>query len=217
MKDYTIELMNDDDYEKKRKEFILKYVVSEDNKFIKVYYANKRLTVIRYSVENEKKILEKMRNQVINYKEIILKNIEKNKENLDDNRRLSVLFSAFTFFGIGFLLTGESKARALGIFLSLFGSGILVISFINKWHDKVLLDDFRKNLLFIENEDVINKILSEDSDILLNFTESIIKGLVLKKDNSYECTINSIDKISYQELIKMLTIINKEKEYVIKK
>ena len=74
-------------------------------------------------------------------------------------------------------------------------------------------NDFKKNILFIENEEKINQKVLENSNIFTNvISKKTHDKMVIKPDGNKGYTINSIDKMKLKELKNMLELIKLEEE-----
>lgn len=209
MKDY-ISLLNID-YDSKeelRKTFILKYeVVDGSDKEIIIYYANGEQHKTAYTKEKEKQILEKMKEQFSSYKLKISKAIEDGNIKITFQKNIRNIFITYLIVGIILLFIG---IEVLGVILTIFGvsgSMFIIPSLLER---KKKIKDFEKSGLFFGNEEFINQMLNSKvkDNILLNVDSKIIDQINIKETK--DCTINSIDKLTLEQLKELLLVIKRE-------
>ena len=172
MKNYSI-----NEYQKKS--FILNYCVKDNN--IIVNLANGNNYMIPYSIENEKMILERMRDQVIDSKEFY-DNIVKKEKKYEIIMFLLCFFTIniYYFMGMNILMP----------FLYAFSiKSIWDYVNISKY-----VDDYKKNLLFINNSDIFksNNITKKDLLDVSKKTRKIMK--------EHDITLNDLDNIDYEDI-----------------
>ena len=172
MKDYSA---NEFD----RKTFILNYEVNPQDNVIVVNYADKTNEEIPYSTRAEKVLLEKMKKQVLNHH----KEYEKAKKELKEctnKKKLAlivatiVLGMALSSFSLGFL-NGIIALVYDGIILKMM---LKVLGFKQnnvKIRKKLsLIEDYEKNLSFVENEEVFSNKRIMKPDVLSNVTLPVL-------------------------------------------
>lgn len=210
MRDYTIGINDDKEQEKARDKFILKYKIKYKNnkKKIIVYFANHKKVVFDYTKQLEQGILSVMKENVYNYKAIMNKVPNKEKEQLG-----TMLFIFGTLWLILSLIStitsGSFKDTSL---MSLFFSSMLITIGLkyNKNQTK-RYEDFKKNMLFLENEERINQKMLENTKSLTSIiTKKSYNKIITKPDGNKGYTINSIDKMSLNELKNILELIEIE-------
>lgn len=185
MKDYTL---NAD----KAKLFIQNYEVLEDS--IIIHFATGETFSIPYTEANKQKLNTKMESQILEAEEY-----EKKVKNNITAEKLWIIVSLLT--GIAVLAIGYFNNAAIisYIFSSLMGSFTL-ISGIKLIHNKSIIKDIEKNKYYIDNQELINKGI-QNANVLANIpnkTRSII-------ESEPEITINTVDKMSYEGLRKVVT------------
>ena len=210
MHDYTFGITDDQKQDEARNKFILKYKIKYHNnkKKIIVYFANYKKVVFDYTKEIEEGILNTMKENVYNYKEIMDKVPNKEKEQLGTMLFIfGTLWLILSFVSI--ITSGAFKTTTL---VPLFFSTMLTTVGLkyNKNQTK-RYEDFKKNMLFLENEAKINQKVLENPNTLENIiSKKSHDKIVIKPDNNKGFTINSIDKMSLKELKSILELIKLE-------
>ncbi len=203
MKDYSLNL-------EASKTFILNYIV-KDNQII-VNLANGENYVIPYTIRNEKKILKRMKAQVLQSDEFISKQEERFSKSWK-----WVLFSLYVLdicFGV---LIGNSVAPIISVVCAICGSGFLfnlgyrIYSMIDS---KRNIKDVKKNKMLLDNEKRLNKKVKENYNVLANIDEKTRELIHSTPANQPVFTLNSIDKIKYKTLKQILENIDREEEFV---
>lgn len=217
MNNYTLDIIE----RKKRKEessnFILKYEITTKNKLNKnkdkiiIYLANGKKVAFNYSKELEQNILNLMKKKVLDYKKII-ENAEKRRIEKDalvwsfNVTSITMLVSGL----ISFAITNNIEPLIINLIPSIFlaSSGLIYKQRYTSRHN-----DFKKNILFIENEEKINQKVLENSNTFTNIiSKKAHDKIVIKPDGKKGYTINSIDKMKLKELRNMLELIKLEEE-----
>lgn len=177
MKDYSLGL---------NKYFILRYEVDKENNKITIYYNNDVVTE-EYSKTREKEILEKMKEQIT-----IRDNFEERREIFIKTYGIgAILEYLVTFSNITLAILNSSILNGFfgGIF---FGIGTFYTQKMLKNH--FLLEDYKKTMLFLENEEKINEYL-----------KSIDYGTLMPVEGQMtSLNINDVDKMSTKELKKLI-------------
>jgi len=185
MKDYTIMIPLGDECGDQKENFILRYNINEKDNLIEVYYANHHMETIAYSVDNELELLKKMKQQVIDYRDFIINAEKIKKEEEEEKRKIVIMLTGMMILGWGFVFSDYIKNKNFILSYTVLRTIISGIAVHNQVRDKMLFDDFNKNLLFLENEDIINE------------------RKICEKGEK-QITINSIDKMSLKRLRKIL-------------
>ena len=198
---------------KEEKEYILNYKIDENN--IIVYKASGDTEIYPFCIENEKMILERMKNQVIN-----LKDTCQNKKEM-----------SYAYLSSGILVGLLCIASVImwpifHVLLSLFIMGLVVLgptsiySFIKSFKLKSAVKDIEKMLLFISKENKINDTMKDenisDLDICENLSPYAREDIRLNQ----QLSIADMDNFSYKDVAKMIeniTLSNKSKVLVKKK
>lgn len=201
MRDYTLNLENS-------KKFILRYERIGDE--LVIYLASNEQLGIPYSIESERIILEKMRNQVIashNFQQKQEKNMSKNvKRIVWDVSMLSLnIFTISTGARIGTPIAWVCTAWfTLDLAYSIYSA-------VKAYRD---VKDIEKHNLFLSNEDLINgrtKVVPPvDVPRLTNIPTSVV---IEEEKNDDRVTLNDVDAMSYDELENMILDINRELEF----
>ena len=202
-----LNLKNSDEIKKK---FILKYEISD--KEIIIFFADNTKYKVEYTNDNEIKILKRMKEQIKQYKQIFDEQFINNRIKHFDEfvyLLLVVLFFGFSLFMIGH---GEIIANIIGLTLTFLGVIVLGGKCLMNIFNKKVIDDYKKTILFLENEVFINqKINSRDCEnIFSNVNDNIKDACPVKSNGKIEVTINTIDKLSLRELKLLLENIKKE-------
>ena len=204
MKDYTLT-------KKEKNDFIKKYRIKNDR--IIIYLATGKRYHIPYTKESEQKVLEKMRNQVI-------KNDKIEKQVLFDYRLgivLTIFFATITMTCIFPILPhfiGVLATRPLLVKFLVFINLMLTIgSIITTSDTKEILDDYRKNKLYLENEEKINNQVKDNKKVLSNVSVETKNMVDNNQENKKVFDINKMDKVSLKDLKQILENIKHNKEF----
>lgn len=171
------------------KNFILGYKLNKNKIIIK--FASRRKCITKYDKDIETTILNIMKQQVI-YSDDFL-NIE--KRNLRINIFANILLTLFTLVSA---ILGISVFSAVILVPLIF----IVFNSISIIDDKLTINDVEKNKLFIEQELLINQKIDKSN---LKNTKLSKKNIV---DSNFDITLNSITKLKYKELKKIVNSIN---------
>lgn len=203
MKDYSIS-------KNSSKHFILNYIII-GNKLI-VYYANDDVDSFEYSKELEKDILEKMKYQVINSKNFYM----------GLNTKLEIFLKLlineillFIMFIIGCMNINFT------LIPNIIGSVLLPISMIitgyklNKCNK--IRNDFKKHMLFINNEDNLNEVIRNNVDITRGLDEELRRKVFKSESNNFKFNINTIDDFKYKELREVYRYVDNKNKSLIKR
>ena len=186
MKDYSLG-------KEYKKDFILHYEII--NNYMYISKADGKIEIKKYSKEEEIKILEKMKNQVLNSKEFSTTLNQKFetfiKLFLDESLLLTMFIVTILSLGLPIIPTIIGFIT-FPIVMSLTG---LKLGKYTK-----LRNDLKKNLLFLKNEDNLNPILRKNTELLK------------EKTNNFSFTLNTINDISYKQLIDLYSTLNKPKK-----
>lgn len=188
MKDYSL-----DNVEKK--DFILNYEIKDNDIFIK--YADGRRGIVPNNLENVQKIICKMEEQVIDSK-VLLKVFNTQIKN---SSKMVVICS---------ILLGLLSLCSLANLVFLLTTGIVLgmdlIAISKLISSNIKYNDLNKNVVFLENQDIMKKKVHEDR-VFQNLKVKT-KDKLSKKDITF--TINDVDLITMSELNDILDTI----EYV---
>lgn len=200
MRDYSLNIEGS-------KTFILKYEIN-DNK-ITVYFANGEEHIIPYSKENEKKLLEKMKEQVLN----------SGAFKCNQEKKLSKSKSILAY-SIGLLL-GDIICSIFMPALPLFQhiiiafilSGFSIFNIVYIFKLEKDLRDIRKNKNFIELEEKLNQFERQNYNVFYNINEKTKEKLCSQPDGQPQLTINSVNAISEEELNQIFANVDREEEF----
>lgn len=191
MKDYSID---------SKDHFILSYKIKDNN--IIIDFANESgKVVVPYTKENEKKILEKMKNQVCSTNKIL------GKIKSRENKRLIglLLILGTALLSGGFL--NNIYLENIYWFISTFAAVGFSVSLLK---DELIKNDIKKNKYFLENEKNLNDNVKKNQNMLFN-TRKVTKDVVLaSKEDDPALTINTVDKIPFSDLKQIINNIERE-------
>ena len=186
MKDYSLS-------KEYKKDFILHYEII--NNYMYISKADGKIEIKKYSKEEEIKILEKMKNQVLNSKEFSTTLNQKFetfvKLFLDESLLLTMFIVTILTLGLPIIPT---------IIGFITFPVIMTLTGLKLGKYTKLRNDLKKNLLFLKNEDNLNPILRKDTELLK------------EKTNNFSFTLNTINDISYKQLIDLYSTLNKPKK-----
>ena len=175
-----------------KKDFIMGYNIKDNDIIIR--YGDNSTSVVSYSRDKERELLEKLKEQVLDSKVILLE--FKNKVDifkkllLDEGVLLLMFIIAIVSVGIPF-------------FTSVVGFSVffLAISFtIIKLGDFIeIRDDIRKRLLFINNEECLNIKIRNAPEVVRNLDEYLYNR-TFPKGLAMPFSLNTIDNIEYRDL-----------------
>ena len=204
MKDYTLN-------KKDEKKFILNYKIKKNKIFIKL--ASGERYEIPYNEENEEKILNMMKNQVT--------------DNLSVDRTVVTNYALSLGFAVGtivlaillgiksipqFVITksAESLISAIPTIACTILSSISAFFAIE---NKLIINDYKKNKLYLEREEEINNQVKNNKNILSNVSVNT-KNIVYKaKEDDKVFNINKMDKVSLKDLKQILENIQRDEEF----
>ena len=152
MKDYSTNSFE-------QKTFILYYSINVIKNTITVYYADSTTQVLPYSTSQEKILLKKMKQQVINGKDYYKKTIESVKKYSFKDKMCKIIFAIYLGLIIGLIHTNIITAGLFSI-LTGFSMYTWIKDFkknrveLNKCTND--LYDYEKYLNFINNEEVFS-------------------------------------------------------------
>ena len=186
MKDYSLS-------KEYKKDFILHYEII--NNYMYISKADGKIEIKKYSKEEEIKILEKMKNQILNSKEFSTTLNQKFetfvKLFLDESLLLTMFIVTILTLGLPIIPT---------IIGFITFPVVMTLTGLKLRKYTKLRNDLKKNLLFIKNEDKLNPILRKDTELLK------------EKTNNFSFTLNTINDISYKQLIDLYSTLNKPKK-----
>ena len=214
MKDYTLD-------KKEKENFILNYEIFNKSSEIIVHFATGEDYIIPYTKENEKKLLDKMREQIKEsgaFEEAAITKIESFKE-----LKLPLIILGTLFFPAIALISSQLHVpTALWIIIGGWvtaGVSILTNMSIKVKALKNKLKDLAKNKKFLENEREITEALEEEKD---RVHQNTLSNVSLKADkqissavsrNRPAIDINTVDSIKESDLDQILDNISRNKAF----
>lgn len=197
MKDYSL-----NKYDKR--DFILNYMIENDQ--IKIRYADNKTYTIPYTSHNEKKIIKKMKLQVLNSGKFE----DEQKENVKKN--IKGLIANIVILGLNILSIIYLDSGMISYIISIISAFTLEAYTCNIIKIKRALEDIEKNKLFINNEEEINKSIVENKNILNNVDKEVTEIIQSARDENNVINISSIENLKLKELKSLLEIILREKK-----
>ena len=177
-----------------------------------VYYADYSKHKFDYTKEKEKEILKKMKQQLIDYQDEIDFELAR-ENNVSTMTQLGYTTIVFLFFGILGMVTIKSVVAMIcfGLMTACSGFMMALIIFVAIC-DKMYKNDFQKNNLFLENEELINKMLNSEKskNIFSNVNDKVKKASPVKPDGTCEMDINSINNMNLKDMKQLLEAIKRE-------
>lgn len=182
-------------------DFILNYTIKGNNIIINT--ASKEKITVPNTEEYEKNILKNMKKQVKKYAYQYENHWQ---SECDENFTIvkailinALIWTPLWIFTLPVFLIPLVGVSALLIMFMIFGTKYKI--------SKANLEDAKKNIMFIENEEDINKYIAHAN--VLSKMKSDTDKVTLE---SNKLNINSIDKIKYKELKRMLEAMKSEQE-----
>lgn len=204
MKDYSLNLEDS-------KTFVLNYTIKGNE--ITVNLANGENYVIPYTTENEVKLLERMKIQVLQSDQFMIKQEKRFSKSwkwaIWDVSILALnVFSIITFASRYNVLPTEGSGMCISWFV--FDVAYRINSMIDS---KKNINDINKNRMLLNNEERLNEKVKENYNILAH-TDKKTKEIVHSTPVDQPVfTLNSIDKIKYEELKQILKNIDREEKF----
>lgn len=200
MKDYSLN-------SKDSKTFILNYKV-EDNQIV-VNLASSENYIIPYTKDNERKILDMMEKQVLDSDKFV----SKQEKRFSSAWKWSI-FSGACLATISIILaTGNATEPVVsGIFAGWFVFDIATRIYIMV-DSKRKIKDIYKNKMFLNNRELLNEKVKSNQNILSNVDTKTKELVSSTPEDKPVFTINSIDKIKYNELRKILENIKRDEQF----
>ncbi len=187
--------------------FILNYSV-KDNQLI-VHLASGDDWFIPYTLENEKNLLERMKYQVLNSKKFIKKICESYSSCQSGIISNGVRVGACVFLVIVGNVIIDLLFEPLAL---IFGSCIIEdVCKMIYWRSYGI--DILKNKMFIDNEELLNKKVRLNSNILFNINEKTKKLISSTPEGEPVFSLNNMDKFKYSELKKILENIKRDEQF----
>lgn len=197
MKDYSLDSEDS-------KTFVLNYIV-KDNQII-VHFADKKNYVIPYTIENEAKLLNKMKTQVLQSNQFI----EQQEERFSKLRAITAMLFGTTLPLVSTFASGISIISGIVVVLSVLCIGCNICNMIDI---KRNIKDINKNKLLLNNEERLNEKVKKNPNVLANSKGKVKKMVHSTPVDQPVFTLNSIDKIRYEELRQILENIDREEEF----
>lgn len=217
MNDYT--LTKDE-----KNSFILNYNILKKSNYIRINLACGDSYLIPYTIDNEKKILEVMKKQVINSKTYL------NNEEIKSffTRMGALIIGATTVTFNSFLATKGFDPDALYVNIPLILSELFLLAKSKSYKNNI--ENVKMHKTFIELEDKINKYIKITNNIFTGTSnktkfafnnpdkdikeykkvKDIYKDILYKQNGTFN--INSIGNITYRDFNKIVENIKFEEK-----
>lgn len=199
MKNYTL---NSED----AKSFILNYEI-ENNKII-IKFANNENYIIPYTEKNEKKILNRMKNQFL----CLNKDYKLKLNNRFESRKVKIFGWGLLALIIIILYNGKGYTN-LSITSIIADLTCMTYNIYKTIHLKNLLKDLEKNKILLDNQEKLNKMIKENKNVLTNTNEKIKNMVNSTPEDKPVFTLNSIEIVRLGELKSILETIRKEEQF----
>lgn len=210
MKNYTTD-------ELKTTTFIERYQQKDEQLIIN--YADKENSTVSKSIENEKRILEKMKQQVLDSeqsKQEIIGVIQICKFIIITVLILGIVGTSLISY---FFAKSIIDTLAVGLVTLLFSAPAYLGMGITIRDQKEILKDIEKNQIFIQNEVLfqtkITKDINNQKHIKKETKEIVNNILKIKEQETKDIirpTINDIDKIPYEIFMELYKSINEDEK-----
>lgn len=199
MKDYSL---NSDSV----KDFILNYRVDKDKNQIIIHLANGISKIIPFTIENEKNTLKKMKIQVLSSNEFM----SKQEKRFSRSWKFAIWDASMITNSIISVVNGNCVAPTLNFLCASYLAFDIIFRVYFMLDTKRNITDIKKNKLFIDNEEEINKSIQTNQTILSkvvnkNKMQSDIAHNLHNLDSSNTLnpqqviTLNSVDKMRYKK------------------
>ncbi len=199
MRDYSLNLEDS-------KTFVLNYTI-KGNQII-VNLAKGENFIIPYTQENEKKLLEIMKKQVLNSNRFM----KTQEKRFSRSWKLTTLSVFMLMFNVLVLASGKSILPVgSGLCASLFVFNI-IYSVYCMVDSKKNIKDIQKNVILLCNEKKLNEKVRGNPHVLAT-TDEKLKEMVSSTPTELPVfTLNNADEIEYRQLEKILEIIDREEK-----
>lgn len=189
MKDYSLNL-------EERKDFILRYDVTEDG-MIKIIFAKGKPWYVPYNKENEKKILDKMRKQLD--KDDMVE--PKLKDRIFKNATASIILLSIALLPLYGM--ESSSTLFLASFSSLF-AGVSLIPLFLAIKNTNKLKDLRKNVKFLGMEEKLNEVVRSDENTLVDVSKKTKNVIADFPEDREVFDINSFNYVPFKDLEQIM-------------
>lgn len=190
MKDYSLNL-------EERKDFILRYDVTED-KMIKIIFAKGKPWYVPYNKENEDKILKKMEKQ--------LENAEQYEKNIKKKFACSLLVFAGCIGAALFPMLQMTGGENFLLYASLssvsVGASLIPLGYVIKNNSK--FKDLQKNIQFLEMKEKLNKAVRVDENTLVGVREETMRVIENFPEDREVFDINSFNYVPFKDLEQIM-------------
>lgn len=210
MKNYTTD-------ELKTTTFIERYQAKDEQLIIN--YADKENSTVSRSIENENKLLEKMKQQVLDSeqsKQEIIGVIQICKFIIITVLILGIVGTSLISY---FFAKSIIDTLAVGLVTLLFSAPAYFGMGITIRDQKEILKDIEKNQIFVQNEALFQTKITKDINNQKNLkkeTKEVVNNILKIKEQETKDiirpTINDIDNIPYEIFMELYKLINEDKK-----
>ena len=200
MKDYSLSYDGS-------KTFVLNYKI-EDNQII-VNLASGENYVIPYSLENEKKLLERMKKQVLSSYEFEIKQ----EKRFSSAWKWAVWSGSMLVFNVVVLAAGITSIPIVNGLCAgwfVFDTTCRIYSMIDS---KKKIKDVNKNRMFLNNEELLNERAKSNQNILSNTNKKTKELVSSTPEDKPVFSLNNMDEINYEELKTILDNIKRDEQF----
>ena len=195
MKDYSLNKVS-------AKNFILNYIVMSDK--LIVYYADHGTDIFDYSIEKEKLVLEKMKNQVLNSKRFV--SFLNNKYEIF----LKLFIDEILLFVLFVITAVNLKISLISVIVSSIIFPVMISLTGYKLNDYIKIkNDIKKHLLFLNNENSLNLVIRNDLGSTKGLDDELRAKVLRHVSNNFKFTLNTIDSMDYKEIKEVYEHVEK--------
>jgi len=199
MKDYSLN-------KKESEDFILGYDVTSDGKII-VKFAKGELFPLPYNEENERILLNKMKEQLKNSSSIE----KKLKDILKTNITVGVIVLIFSILPVS--LMPEFLNAPVAITMTSILASTSLMPFGIAFKNKLKINDLNKNIRFLEIEKKLNDNVRGENNILVNVsnkTKNVVKNY---PEDREVFDINSFNYIPFKDLEQIIDNVDRNERF----
>lgn len=188
--------------------FILNYKVEENE--IKVNFASGEKYIVPYSMENERRILEKMKNQILFSEEFE----KKQQKRFSSSLKWSLWDVAMISLIAVIMSNGIANySPIINVIIMCFYTIDIFFRIYSMIDSNVKYKDIQKNKMFLKNEELINSKVRSNQNILCNTKIETRNLITSTPEEKPVFNLNNIDKIDSNELEYILYNIKRDERF----
>jgi len=188
--------------------FILNYKVEENE--IKVNFASGEKYIVPYSMENERRILEKMKNQILFSEEFE----KKQQKRFSSSLKWSLWDVAMISLIAVIMSNGIANySPVINVIIMCFYTIDIFFRIYSMIDSNVKYKDIQKNKMFLKNEELINSKVRSNQNILCNTKIETRNLITSTPEEKPVFNLNNIDKIDSNELEYILYNIKRDEQF----